>query len=132
MKKPENIESFETPLSTCWMEDELFCVVTKDVERTAKRVEQHYKILDGKKIGKAYWLVDLQLCKTISVEVLDTIHGELTRLCKGLALVAVKPCEKMVSAYFLRLQAIGLPCKMFTSEKEARKWLKELSGKESG
>lgn len=126
MKKPATTAAIETPLASCWIENDILCVVTNNDDRTKKSTEEHYRILKENLHKKFYWLVDLKLCRSMNRDVLDTIYDEIPKVCKGMAVIAVKPCERMVASYFLRLENKAIPSKMFLTEKEARSWLKEI------
>jgi len=127
MKKPADTIAIDTPLASCWIEGEVVCVVTNNDERTKKSTEEHYRILKENLKDKFYWLIDLKLCKYMNRDVLDTMYDQMPKVCKGMAVIAVKPCEKMVASYFLRFESRSIPTKMFVTEKEARAWLKEIA-----
>jgi hypothetical protein len=101
-------------------------VITNNSGRTKNNSDEHYKIHKGIIKKNFYWLVELNLCKNMSREVLDTIYNEIPEVYKGMAVIAQRPYEQMVAGYFLRLSEKNIPSKMFLSTKEARDWIKQL------
>lgn len=117
--------TFETPLATCWFDKQLLCIDIKNVERTGKNTRDHYWILKSMIRKKVCWLVDIQACVHYEIDSTITIQKEMPEICKALALIADTDCQREVAAGLEVLKEQGVPVRVFETEKEARRWLKD-------
>lgn len=123
MKPPALSLTFETPLGSCWFDKDLLCIDIKDVERTGKNTREHYWILKSMIRKKVCWLMDISACVSFQLDSLATIQKEMPRICKALAMIADRDCEKKVACELAVVKEYGVPVGIFESENEARKWL---------
>lgn len=125
MKPPKSAETFETPLAICWLDNGLLCVDTKNVERTEENTKEHYKIIKSRIKKKVCWLVDITICVNFQRASRLVIEEELPSACTAIALVAQRPCERLVAHFLLGAKKHGVPAEIFKTQKEARAWLQQ-------
>jgi hypothetical protein len=123
MKPPSSAITFETELATCWFDKHLLCIRTKNAKRTKKNTEEHYWILKSMIRDKICWLLELNVCVDFSMDARYTLEKELPAICKSIAIVAAKPCEKFLASFYLVLKNKGISVEIFETEKEARAWI---------
>jgi len=120
--------TFETPLAKCWLEAKTLCIVSNNVPRTTKNLEEHYKIVKGIVKKRVYWILDFKTCQDYGEDVKSLIGHELPDICECLAIIAETSCEKILAETFLKFKALGIPVRICESEQEARIWLRRLDG----
>ena len=128
MELPENIEVFDTTLSTLWIdEDGILCSVakkgaplTKDGLMNVYAVTK--EIVKGKKICT---LTQMTGISSGNKEIRDYALMEMTTFTKAMALIANSAFSTIIGNVFMSFSKPPFPMKIFTNEEEAKKWLKQ-------
>ncbi len=72
------------------------------------------------------WLVDITQMKSITKEAREYFGKVENSHMKAVALVTSSPVSKVFGNFFLRFNKPKLPVRLFSSEKQAIRWLKEF------
>jgi len=124
----EKSKVYETELSTMWFDEEgIFCSVTKKgVEITKPRLGLSFDFIRHQ-VGdkKICWLGDITQAGFPTKEARDFAGVETPKFIKALALITNSQLSKMIANVFLTLKKPPYPTKMFTTEENAREWLKQ-------
>jgi CheY-like chemotaxis protein len=128
MNKPNDIEIFENPLATYWLDkDGILNMVAKPTIRTAESSRSFFqdikKLLGGKKV---YCISDFTSVKEITEEARDYYKNEGPALFNAVAIISQSEFSRMVAMVLSLLFNPAVPTKVFSNEPEARAWLKEL------
>ena len=128
MQATANIQIYETELSRMWFDEEgIFCSVTKkNVTITRERLQLTFEFIRSQ-VGneKICWLGDITQAAFPTNEGRD-YAGEVTpKIIKALALITNSAISRMIANVFLTLKKPPYPTKMFTSEANAREWLRK-------
>ncbi|UPT67368.1 MAG: STAS/SEC14 domain-containing protein [Sphingobacteriales bacterium JAD_PAG50586_3] len=77
---------------------------------------------DGKKFCM---LVDVTYSTPSNKQVREYVAVEFPKIVQALAMVSASPVGRMVANLFFALKPAPYPAKMFSSEEEAKQWLKK-------
>jgi hypothetical protein len=128
MKPGDNVELFETSMATYWFdEDGILCGLSKKGER---RIENYREIMElykklAKDGNKLCVLADSTYTMPITPEVVEYIKTESPKYLKAMAILSTSPLGSTQVNAFLKLAFSNFPVMKFSSENEARNWLKE-------
>lgn len=128
MDIPKDKEIFDLHSSLLWIdEDGIACAVGKRNELPLdihKKNFEFFKRITGDR--KVCLMVDTTYMMPATKEVRDFFNSELSRVTKALAVVSRSALGKMVAAVQMGLRNPAYPIRLFTSEEEARLWLKQF------
>lgn len=125
---PENKTLIEWPSSILWFDEEgiLYSVSKKasvrSLEETQRSVEEMKLMLRGQKVCM---LVDVTNSAPTSRELREYSARALPEFVKAMAMVSRSAAGKMLANIFFTLRPQAFPTKVFNSEEDARKWLKQ-------
>jgi hypothetical protein len=128
MQVSANTQVYETELSLMWFdEDGVFCTVTKkDVTITKERLQFTFEFIRSQcGDNKICWLGDITKASFPTDEARDYAGEETPKLIKALALITNSVISRLVANVFLTLKKPPYPTRMFTSEQNAREWLRQ-------
>jgi hypothetical protein len=130
MKVPENAKIINFPGSILWFDEEgIACSYAKKMEtpfsfdETVKTVEAFKKLLGGKKVSI---ILDISESAPSDKKTRDYMALEMPIFTKSLALVSLSPLGRMMANLFFGLKPPPYPAKIFSTEEEAREWIKTL------
>jgi hypothetical protein len=128
MEPPKNVEVIDWPTSTMWFDEEgiLYSKSKKappqTLEEAKRSIERFKKITGGKKVCM---LADISNSAPTNKENRDWAAQEMPNLVKAIAMISTSAMGRMVANLFFGLKPPPYPSKMFSSEKEAKEWLKQ-------
>jgi hypothetical protein len=129
MTPPSNVEIHEHPTSTWWIEENgILCSVSKKNAPELSREQSIAQFEDLKRItgdARLCLLLDITYARPGKREDRDFAAEELNKIVKAMAFVSNSALGKMVANVFFNLKPPPYPVKMFTSEQEAREWLRQ-------
>ena len=128
MQTPENIEIFELPGSTMWIDE--FGILNSISKKAPPRnlaatKEIIQKLKSIIKEEKVCMLIDSTNSSPPVKEVRDYLSEEMPKITKAIALISNSPLGRMVANLFFNIKKQPYPVKMFNNEQEAREWLKQ-------
>ena len=126
MKAPSDAVVFEGDLATFWFEEDLLCAHAKSCGRTLEKQKENYDLvrrISGNK--KVCLLTDVTSVSPQDKETRDYMAAELPNVFKAMAVVSSSVWGKFVTNLFLALKQQPIPIKFFSSEAEAREWIKQ-------
>ncbi len=129
MIQPLNAKIHETALCTIWIDENgILCANSKLADRTIENYKQFFSLIKqiSKPNQKFCLAVDVQFSQSLGHDVRDYIAVEMPKLIKAQAVISSHNLEASQTTIFLKLSMSGLPVKLFTSESEAKEWLKEF------
>jgi hypothetical protein len=117
------------PLAVIWIDNEgILHKVSKNVPRTPADVKHLYSSIrtmtNGKKVCA---LMEVSKEGISDKETRDILKKEIPETFSALAIMSSTPLGKMIGSLIAVLAPSNIPAKVFDSEAEARKWLKEHS-----
>ena len=126
MIPPKSAEVFETATSKYWFDDGLMYVLTKkgtppDLDTHKKDMEAFKKRIGNKKICA---IMEVNDSTPTSKEIREYNTAELPGLFKAIAFIIKSPLMKMLASLYLGIKSNPFPIKMFSTEEEAREWIK--------
>jgi len=127
MRVTERIKVFETELSTMWFDEEgVFCTVTKKgITITKERLSLTFDFIRNQAGDKKVcWLGNVTEASFPTDEARDFAGVETPKIIKALALITNSKISRMIANVFLTLKKPPYPTRLFTSEENARAWLK--------
>ena len=133
MKTPnDGTKIYEMPLSTFWIDkDGILHSISKNVPRTLDNTKQLMEfaraILHG---NRAYMLADFSNAGSLERPARDYIKKEAKSFYNALAVVTKSSLVRLMGTFISILIPPTIPTRIFTSEKEARKWLLHLIEKD--
>ena len=129
MKPPENIEIHDHLTSIWWIGDDgILCSISKKNppevtrEQSIEQLEDLKSVTGGKKMCM---LLDITYARPTKREEREWAAEQLANVIKAVAFISNSALGKMVMNLFFNLKPPPYPAKMFTSEQEARDWLKQ-------
>ena len=128
MKIPVDISTYETKLSTMWLDESgILCSVFKkgtiiSMKNLVDSFEYTKKLAKGKKL---FLLADLTDISVPNKEVRDFAAVETPKFVSAYAIITNSPLSNLLANMYLMLTKPPYPTKMFTNEKEAKAWLKQ-------
>lgn len=128
MIPPKNATVTEWDTSIFWFDEQgILCSVSKkhkpqSLEEAKKVVETFKKMVEGKKICL---LMDLTNSAEASKEVRDYASVEFPTFVKAMAVISKSALGKMLANLFFGIKKQAYPTRFFTSEQEAKNWLKQ-------
>lgn len=128
MRAATNIQVYETELSRMWFDEEgIFCsVVKKNVTMTKERVQLTFEFIRSQAgHEKVCWLADITQAEFLTEEARNYAGVVTPKLVKALALITNSVISRMIANVFIALKKPPYPTKMFTSEANAREWLRQ-------
>ncbi len=126
---PKNVQVTEWGTSTTWFDEDgiLYSVSKKgpkhSLEETKKRFEEFKKIIGDTKICM---LIEVTNTSESTREIRDYAAEELPKIVKAIAMVSTSAVGKMLANLFFTLKTQPYPTKMFSNEKDAKKWLQQF------
>lgn len=130
MKIPENVAVKEFKASYCWIDKDgiVYSVPKLDApelsrEETDEEVKAFKNYIGNKKV--CLLIESNPKAKPPSKEDRDHISKIFDSICKAMAIITTSPVSKMIANLFFGLKPPAYPAKMFTSEIEAKEWLKQ-------
>ncbi|MEX0685923.1 MAG: STAS/SEC14 domain-containing protein [Balneolales bacterium] len=129
MKPPPDTELIDFPGSILWFdkEDGFMCAISKKkppstIEDIKKSLKNFKEIMGDDRICI---LIDVTNASEMSREGREYVAKEFPKLFKAIAMISGSVFGKMVANLFFTIKTQPYPTKMFTDEKEARKWLRQ-------
>ena len=128
MEIPTNIQTYDTPLSTIWIDGQgiLCSVAKKDVPLTIDRLQNVYTVIHGLTNGKK--ICTLTIMTNVSTADRETrayASKENAIFTKAMALVAESKVSSFIANLFIGFQKSAYPIKVFSEATEAKKWLSQ-------
>lgn len=128
MNKPDNIEIFEHPLATYWLDENgIMHIVTNPVVRTLEKsqslIQDLKKVIGDKKV---YCITDLTTINEIPKESRDFYKKEVPEMFLAVAYITQSEFSRMVAAVFSLIFNPIIPTKIFNNQSEAINWLNDL------
>jgi hypothetical protein len=128
MKPAVDTKVIEWPNASIWIDAEgIVCLNSKRVVRTLDEtkgvIEELKRIANGKKICL---LVDLSNSSETPKEIREYAASEFPKFIKAAALISDSALGKMIANLFFNFRFQPYPSKMFNSETEAKKWLRQF------
>jgi len=125
-------EIIETRTAKIWLgEDSIFRLIYSPkvevkLDDAREITAAQYKLLKGKKLPL---LADTREMKSIDREARQHFKSEeIPKTTSAVALLVSSPVSRVIGSFFLGINKPLHPVKLFTSEAEAIKWLKEFIG----
>ena len=117
----------ETAISIHWMDSEgIICSVSKPGERTLAKIKETFEAYALLTAGKKFCLlVDTNNTSSMQKELREYISANLPKFFNAMAVISKKPLQATLANVFLKFSWKRFPIKLFTSESEAREWLRE-------
>lgn len=120
---------FETPLSTCWFDEEgIFCLLAKPgVPLTKEALTETFSSIKTKEEDHKFCVLgDITDISFPTTEARD-FAGEVTpKFVKALAFVTNSDQSRMIADVFFTLKKPTYQVKLFRNEQNAREWLKKF------
>ncbi|MEX2403028.1 MAG: STAS/SEC14 domain-containing protein [Balneolales bacterium] len=129
MKPPPDAEVLDLLTATLWLDKEndfIYAVSKKEPVRTPETLKETLE--GGKKLvgdKKICLLLDVTHVSEITREGREYLAKEFPKHFKAVAMISRSTFGKVVANLFLTIKPQPYPTKMFTDEKEAKKWLKK-------
>lgn len=126
---PDNVNIKEWGNSTTWFNEDgiLYSVSRKgpppSLDESRAQIEEFKKMIGNKKICM---LADVTNTTESSREVRDYAAEELPKFIKAIAMVSGSAVGKMLANLFFTIKTQPYPTKMFSNEKDAKKWLEQF------
>jgi hypothetical protein len=127
MKLPENKETFDTEIGTYWFdEDGILNSLSKSPMRTVENTRHNFELVKRITHGKPVChLVHVTNSKKPSKETRDYVNSELPNVYKAMAMVSGSGLGQIIMGFLFKFMKPTIPMKSFSSEQEAREWLKQ-------
>lgn len=129
---PDNAEIFETPLLTCWMEEDgLLYSISKKTEKTVdnyKMLFSLYEKLSANGTRKICILGDISDTLPMRKEVYGYVSAEIPKYVKAMALFSRTAVGRTVGTAFELLNVSDCAICVFDNREEAVNWLKQYIG----
>lgn len=129
MKAPDNVEVFDTTLTTCWFgTDGIVYSSSKVAERTIenyKHLFEIYKKLSDNGNNKFCIVGDITKTQPLRKEVRAYIDAELPKYVKAMALISDSPLGDTIGKLFIVLSTSPYPSRMFDDLDAAVNWLRK-------
>ncbi|MES2763725.1 MAG: STAS/SEC14 domain-containing protein [Bacteroidota bacterium] len=126
MKLMDNATVFEGELAFFWFDESgILCAISKDTPRTLEKQQKNYvfvKQITGNK--KVCLLSDTTRSALQDKTTRNYMAEELPHMFTAMAVVSDSVLGKYITNLFLNLKQQPIPIKFFSSEQEAKKWLK--------
>ncbi len=117
-----------TPTSIYWFDgDGILCSITKKapaptLEQTKHQLEEFNKIARGRKFCM---LLDVTHTVPSAKAVREYAAVELPKLVLAMAMISASPMGRMLANLFFAIKPPSYPCKMFSTENQAKEWLQQ-------
>ncbi len=124
---PDNTKLYETPIATFWLdEDGIVCATSKKVERSIAHFEKNMAVLAKlmKNGEKVLFLSDASDSMPMTAEIREYFANELPKYVKALAIISKVPLPGTLTTAVIKLSFTGFPINQFSTEEEAKEWLK--------
>jgi hypothetical protein len=128
MRPPAHSKIIDTPNSISWFDENgILCSVLKNnpelpINEQKKQFEEFRKEQKGKKVCM---LIDITDARPVSKQSRELTAKELPGLIIAMAFISRSALGKMLANLFLGLKVPPYPVKVFSSENEAKEWLKQ-------
>jgi hypothetical protein len=128
MRPPENVKLIELRTSTIWIEENgIMCAISKKtrpdtLEETRESIRVFKELFGDQKFCM---LIDVTHSTPTSKEVRKYAAEELAKLVKAIAMISNSALGVMIVNLFFHLMPPDYPTKIFTSEEEAKEWLRQ-------
>ncbi len=128
MTIPENTKIHDFPSSTIWFDENgILCSIAKKVEpqsvaEAKETIKQFRQITGGKKVCM---LSDSTDSVAVDKEMRDYIATVMPDLVLAIAVISRSAVGRMVANLFFSIKKQPYPVKIFTSEVDAKNWLKQ-------
>jgi hypothetical protein len=126
---PKNAQVKDWGTSTTWFDEDgiLYSISKKgpqhSLEDTKKRFAEFKKVIGNNKVCM---LIDVTNTNESTREIRNYAAEELPKIVKAIAMVSTSAVGKMLANLFFTLKTQPYPTKMFTNEKDAKKWLQQF------
>jgi hypothetical protein len=129
MHVPESVVLLDTAISTYWFDkDGILCSVSKPGHRTLEKTKQNFEALKKKlKNKKVYGIADTTNISTYDRDARNVLDNELGNIYLGLAILSKSLMGRMLAHIYMNFNSSSFPLKVFSSEKEARHWIKSIA-----
>jgi hypothetical protein len=126
MQPPVSAEVHETTTSKYWFENGLLYVVSKkaehpDAKTQEKEIEEFSKRIGNKKVCA---IMEVSQSTPSSKEQRERNAELLPQLFKAIAFIIKNPVTRILAHLYLGVTKIPFPVKMFSTEEEAKEWIK--------
>lgn len=128
LKPPTGVEITETPTSIYWFDgDGILYSITKKapaptLEETKEQLEEFKKMAQGRKFCM---IGDVTHTVPSDRAVREFAAAEIPNLVVAMAMLSASPMGRMLANLFFAIKPPTYPCKMFTTEKQAKEWIKQ-------
>jgi hypothetical protein len=128
MEIPPNVKITETPLTLYWFDEQgILHSYHKDTPVTLEKSEQTFEILRKlTKNRKVCIMLDVTHLHPQNKETKEQIERDFPQLITALAVISKSVLGKIVFNILVRMRKKNFPMKMFLTENDARKWLKQF------
>lgn len=113
-----------------WIQDEIIMIkILIKGEYTMDYLTENIivcrEFLERTKIEKKLLFVDPGESSKLSLEARKRLSAEFLKYLDKMAILAKNPVANVIASFFLRLNKMPLPAKIFNDKNKAIKWLKE-------
>lgn len=128
MKPPAGVQLTENKTSVYWFdEDGILCSVYKkappiSLEESRQILEEFKRITQGRKFCM---LLDITFSTPGDKESREFAAVEFPKIVTAMAMISASPMGRMLANLFFALKPTPYPAKIFTTEQEAKAWLKQ-------
>ena len=125
---PKDRELYITAISTFWLnEDGILYTTSKNVERKDSDYKEFIALLKRLTKGgnKMCCLTEIAHAMPTDKAMRDYLLAEMPNYIKAMALLSDTPLQATITNITLRLNWNGFPVSQFSTEKEAKAWLKD-------
>src|SRR5829696_2206724 len=128
MNLPIGKEVHRTDIAEFWFDDEgILCCNALPAERTMENLIESFRLVQKITEGKKVCLItDLTYTGMQNKKERDFAVSMLPHFYKAMALVSRSDFGRTMTNIFLSLYSLPIPLKIFKTEAEARKWVKEI------
>lgn len=127
MKPPVNAKIYEGYLATFWLDgDGVLYAIGKNVPRNLDAQKQNYELIKqitGNK--KVCLLTDTTKSSAPDKKTREYIEKELPNYFKAMAIISQSVVGEIIPKIFVAINNQPIPIQQFTSEDEAKKWLRQ-------
>jgi hypothetical protein len=128
MAPPEGVEIKENKTSIYWFdEDGILCSVYKKVppisiEESKQILDEFRQVTQGRKFCM---LLDITFSSPGDKASREFAAVEFPKIVTAMAMLSASPMGRMLANLFFALKPTPYPAKIFSTEKEAKEWLKQ-------
>jgi hypothetical protein len=126
MIPPKDVKIYDGELAVFWLDESgILCANGKSTPRTLEKQKANFELIKQITNNKKVCILsDATSSGPQDNETRAYTADEMPNLFKAMAVIANSVTSKYIVNLFLALKSQPVPIKMFSSEKEAREWLK--------